>query len=128
MANIQIYQAPPKSSFSLTDLLATDDSTPSHVTWSVTGQQVVDLSSANVQINPSQVNGIAITQANTTNLLPQGTNNKYLTIDGGTTDNLIGMPNFDSLKTETDTHIADLLNPHQTTLQQAFNQNNVLVV
>lgn len=55
-----------------------------------------------IQIAPSQVNGIAITQTGNTNLLPQGTLNFYLTTTGGATDNLIGMPNFDALSTRVD--------------------------
>jgi len=43
-----------------------------------------------------------------------------------TTDYSLHSPNLDALQSETDAHIADLSNPHQTSLQQAYMQNALI--
>lgn len=54
--------------------------------------------------------------------------NRYLSNTAYSTDNLLSAPNFTALKTETDNHIADLNNPHQTTVQQVYDQNNTVTL
>lgn len=120
----QIFQYPNKPVPESTDLLVVSSESESHKTVNSTLQQLFDV----IAINADQVVNTAITEADTTDILPEGLNNKYLTSDGGATDNLVGTPNFDDLKTETDNHIADVTNPHQTTFQQAYSQSPNVVL
>lgn len=60
----------------------------------------------NVQITAAQVNGIAITQSNTTDALNQGLNNWYATQTGGSTDNLITLPTIVNLQNQINNFIS----------------------
>lgn len=52
----------------------------------------------NIEIQPIQVAGEAIVKTDTTDVLAQGTNNWYVTEDGGTTDNLSGLPTITGIE------------------------------
>lgn len=66
----------------------------------ITTQQVLDCIEPELQLTPQQIIGTAITMADSTDILPQGLNNFYLTNDGGVTDNLEEMPTIVGIETE----------------------------
>lgn len=64
-----------------------------------------------------------------------GTQHIFATNDEGFTDNLSGLPTITgiidyalSTQTQLDNHVDDVNNPHQTTLQQAFLQDNTIQI
>ncbi len=64
--NIQIYQLTAKSSAALTDSFAVDDNSVNHVTWKVSGTNLVDLVAANIAGAPYVIGDIIYANSTST--------------------------------------------------------------
>lgn len=97
-ANKQIYQFPNKPSPALTDLFLISNEASAHQTVNSTLQQVLNTFQGAIQITAGQVTGTAVVRTDTTDDLNQGTNNWYVTEDGGVTDNLGELPTIEAIE------------------------------
>ena len=62
--------------------------------------------------NKISIDKSAIALVTTTDDIPQGTKNLYLSTTGGATDNLASMPNYNLLSNQLNNHLANTNNPH----------------